>query len=111
VSVYPELVYTFIGDSGEGDIITASLLLFHPKIKMIYLHDIKGENGQSYLAPNSVHVFQNSHLWLKIETSTKDHIIVSAKSGASSYRQRNIYLFNNFDAASVDGMFQSIGAF
>jgi hypothetical protein len=111
MSVYPELVFAFIGDTGEGDFITASLLLFHSKIKNIYLHDIKAENGIGYLPPNSVHVFQNSHLWLKLEIPAKDHIVVSARSGSNSYHQRNIYLFDNFDPASVDEMFQSIKSF
>lgn len=97
--IYPELDICFIGDTGEGDLITAILLLLNKNIntKYIYLHDIKNQKNESYIQENQqLNLFNN-----------RMHIIKKNKKLEISYNNENYYisLFDNFKLNDIQSMF------
>jgi hypothetical protein len=40
--LYPEYDYVFLGDSGQGDAIAGEMMLAHPSVRAVFIHDISG---------------------------------------------------------------------
>lgn len=97
--IYPELDICFIGDTGEGDLITAILMLLNKNIntKYIFLHDIKNQNNESYIQENQqLNLFNN-----------RMHVIKKNKKLEISYKNHYYYisLFDNYKLNDIQCMF------
>lgn len=106
IQMYPEYDFCFFGDTGEGDLITGSLLLLNDMVKYIFLNDIKDHENQSYLRQDSkLHVTKNDYKFYfhRIENRIDVSIIVKDKLMCDS---KKIYLFQNFDKQSIHNIFE-----
>lgn len=102
--IYPELCISFIGDTGEGDLITAILLILNNKIniKNIFLHDIKNKNNVSYIKQNQeLFLFNN-----EIKVVKKDKKLKVYKNLDKLLYE--IYLFDNFNFHDIEYVMKKI---
>jgi hypothetical protein len=102
--MYPEFDIVFIGDSGEGDLITGIMcLMFHDNC-YVFIHDIKNEKNKSYL-----------EIGQKISFQINDHEITATKLSdqfvdveIDNITHKLIYLFDNQSKESMDDITQKI---
>lgn len=114
LKMYPEYNFTFIGDTGEGDLITAAYLLLHTNIKNIFLHDIKDKNNDSYIKYNQKLFIYKFNIYLSYQKIIKsnpqdlDKIIVNIYLNNGLNIHKQIYLFDNFKESDIINIFKII---
>jgi hypothetical protein len=97
--IYPEYDLYFFGDTGEGDLLTASLLLLNNRIKYAFLHDILEIENKSYIKENKLLRFFKMNIMFSF-IKIKNFINVEIVKNNKVYYYR-IYLFKNFDQNSI----------
>lgn len=128
--IFPEYNLYFFGDTGEGDMITATLLLLNQKIKYAFLNDIlsyenlSNENsqcskecgsyaksnvkskGKSYVPENlSIQILK---LGMEFSFLRKKNKIYCEILRDKRLFKTEIYLFQNFDKNSIEKIFSQI---
>lgn len=114
LKIYPEYNFTFIGDTGEGDLITASYLLLYTNVQNIFLHDIKDKNNDSYIKYNQklfiykFNIYLSYQKILKSNSQDLEKIIVNIHLNNGITIHKHIYLFDNFKESDIITIFQII---
>lgn len=105
--IYPELNLVFIGDTGEGDLITAILLFMNKKINMshIFLHDIKNKENKSYIKENQQLLLFNNKL--KVVKKNKK-LLIYENNVNTILPLFEIFLFENLNETDIQHMIEII---
>ncbi len=103
--IYPELNLVFIGDTGEGDLITAILLLMNKKINVnhVFLHDIKNKENESYIKENQQLLLFNNQI--KVIKKKKKLFIYENNDKNLLFE---IFLFENLNETDIQYMIEII---
>ena len=106
--LYEELDFVFIGDSGEGDLITGIMLLFQQNVRQVFIHDTKKADGSTYIIRDIDYFFQNERMSFSFRRRKDKLLNICATIGSATIKGKTIQLFDNFSYSSVCGIFHTL---
>jgi hypothetical protein len=55
--LYPEYEFVFLGDSGQGDALAGAMMLKHPLVRAVFIHDVKHHDEAARAAQREQRIF------------------------------------------------------